>query len=305
MLQDEKILITGATGQVAGPIARALAGQNDVTAIGRFGDDSARESLTGAGVRCERVDLLEPDFGQLATDFTLLLNFAVVKTSDFPTAFAGNIAGLGFLMEHCQRARAMLHCSSTAVYERNGHRAFTETDDLGDNHRIVPSLETYSLSKIGAEAMCHYAARRWNLPAVIMRMNVPYGGNGGWPSYHLDDILAGNPIPVSVDAPSSYNPIHQDDVLAQLEALLDVAGVPPTTLNWGGNDVVSIEEWCAYMGELVGVEPIIEPTAQTFESVTVDVTNLQRVAGRATVGWRDGFRRMIAERHPEALKPAD
>ena len=31
--------------------------------------------------------------------------------------------------------------------------------------------------------------------------------------------------------------------------------VSVTTVNWGGTDVVSIQEWCAYMGGLTGVEP--------------------------------------------------
>lgn len=33
-----KVLITGATGQVARPVAEALAAQDEVWAIGRFGD---------------------------------------------------------------------------------------------------------------------------------------------------------------------------------------------------------------------------------------------------------------------------
>jgi nucleoside-diphosphate-sugar epimerase len=301
VLENEKILITGATGQVAGPIATSLAAANDVWAIGRFGDAAARERLERAGVRCELIDLRAGDFGSLPTDFTLLLNFAVVKTNDYPHDLAANVESLGFLMEHCRHARAMLQCSSTAVYQPNGHHAFAETDPLGDNHRILPQLQTYSIAKIAAEAMCNYASRRWGLPAVITRLNVPYGDNGGWPSRHLDAILAGQPIPVHVDAPSNYNPIHDEDLFGQLEPLLGAASTPPTVVNWGGDETVSIEEWCGYLGELVGREPAFTPTDRTLESVAVDVSVLRRIAGPSSVHWREGMRRMVQARRPDAL----
>jgi nucleoside-diphosphate-sugar epimerase len=187
------------------------------------------------------------------------------------------------------------------VYQPDGHRAFLETDPLGDNHRVLPGLATYSISKIAAEAMCHYASARFGLPATIARLNVPYGAGGGWPSRHLDAILDRTPIPVHVDAPSVYNPIHEDDLLLQIEPLLAAASTPPTVVNWGGSDAVSIEDWCAELGRLVGVEPVIAPTTATLESVTVDVTKLTEIAGPSTVPWREGFRRMVAARHPEAL----
>ena len=44
-----KILITGPTGQVAAPIAKALAPDNEVWGIARFSDSAAREQLEKAG----------------------------------------------------------------------------------------------------------------------------------------------------------------------------------------------------------------------------------------------------------------
>jgi UDP-glucuronate 4-epimerase len=302
MLAGEKILFTGATGPVAWPMARALAVANEVWAAARFSSEKARNELTDAGVRCCWLDLVAPELSELPADFTVVLNFAVVKTGDFERDLAGNVAALGLLMEHCRKARAFLHCSSTAVYQPNGHRAFVETDPLGDNHRILPGLATYSISKIAAEAMCRYSAQRWNLPSTIARLNVPYGPSGGWPARHLDMILNGTPVPVHADAPSAYNPIYEDDLIRDIEPLLAMATVPATTVNWGGDDVVSIEEWCGYLGQLVGVAPAFSPTTGTIESVTVDVSKLRTVTGPSTVGWREGLRRMAAARHPEATR---
>ena len=103
---------------------------------------------------------------------------------------------------------------------------------------------TYSISKIAAETVVRFAAAQWNLPSVIARFSVPYGDNGGWPLYHLMMMRAGGEIPVHVEQPNVYNPIHEDDYIAQVPKLLAVAGVPAVTVNWGGA-TASIEEWCA------------------------------------------------------------
>jgi hypothetical protein len=64
---------------------------------------------------------------------------------------------------------------------------------------------------------------------------------------------------------------------------------------------VSVEEWCAYLGELTGLTPIFAPTEQTLESVVTDTTRLDALVGPGQVTWRDGFRRMVAARAPELL----
>jgi hypothetical protein len=81
--------------------------------------------------------------------------------------------------------------------------------------------------------------------------------------------------------------------------LLEVAGVPATTVNWAGKDAVSIEEWSAYLGRLVGRDPRFEHTVQVLESVTTDNTRLHELVGETTVDWRDGMRHMVAAHHPE------
>ena len=71
-----------------------------------------------------------------------------------------------------------------------------------------------------------YAARQFNLPTVIMRLNVPYGNNGGRPLAQLEMMKQGMPIAVHTDQPSSYTLIHEDDIIRTLPAVLDVATVP-------------------------------------------------------------------------------
>jgi UDP-glucuronate 4-epimerase len=301
VLQSEKILVAGATGQVALPVTLAMAEANEVWATARFSDAAARQTLEDGGVHCVALDLVNPDMKELPDDFSYVLNFSVMKTNNWGDDLDGNAGGVGALMNHCRSARAFLHCSSTAVYQPDDHRSFAETDALGDNHRIWDFIATYSISKIAAEAMARFCARQLGLPTTIARLNVPYGDNGGWPAGHLDMMLAGMPIAVHPDAPNNYNPIHQDDIIATIPGLLEAASVPATVVNWGGSEMVSIEDWCAYLGELSGTKPIFESTTQTIESVSVDLTRMHELVGTTTVPWQEGFRRMVAARHPELL----
>ena len=83
--------------------------------------------------------------------------------------------------------------------------------------------------------------------------------------------------------------------------LLAVASVPATTVNWCGEQTVSLQEWCTYLGSLVGREPVFEESAQALRGNPTDVTRMRELIGGATVDWRDGMRRMVAKFHPELV----
>jgi UDP-glucuronate 4-epimerase len=303
-LQGKTIVVTGVTGQVAGPVAAALAGENQVVGAARFKDASARDRLERAGVRCVAIDLATGDVDALPAGADYVINFAVSKTNDWDLDLQANCGGLASLMEHHQGAAAFLHSSTTGVYKPMGHHVFKEEDELGDNHGVWPFLRTYSISKIAAEATARWAAIRFGLPTAVARLSVPYGDRGGWPAIHLEMMLNGNEIPVHLDAPSVYHPIHEDDITAMVPALLGAAATPATTVNWGGDEAASIEEWCGFLSELTGVPARFAPTRDTIDSVQIDLTRMHQVAGATTVGWRDGMRRMVAARHPELLDRA-
>jgi nucleoside-diphosphate-sugar epimerase len=300
-LRDKSIVVTGVTGQVAGPVAIALAKENQVVGAARFKDGEARRRLEEAGVRCVPIDLLTGDVAGLPADADYVINFAVSKTNDWDRDLQANSGGLAWLMEHHRNAEAFVHCSTTGVYKPLGHHVFAEEDELGDNHGVWPFLRTYSICKIAAEATARWAAERFQLPTTVARLSVPYGDRGGWPAIHLEMMLNGNEIPVHVDAPSVYHPLHQDDIIAMIPALLGAAGIPATTVNWGGDQAVSIEEWCGYLSELTGVPARFAPTADTIDSVQIDLTRMHELVGTTTVDWQDGMQRMVAARRPELL----
>jgi UDP-glucuronate 4-epimerase len=298
-MRDAKILITGPTGQVASPIAKALAADNEVWGIARFTDAAAREDLQKSGVRCETVNLAAGEFTAIPSDFDYVLNLAVAKSGNWDKDLAANAESVGLLMAHCRNAKAFLHCSSGAVYDPPDDEPRTEHAALGDNHK--PLFPTYSISKIAAETVARTMARVLGVPTTIARLNVPYGDNGGWPFYHMEMMLADIPIPVPPGGPARYNPIHEDDIIATIPKLLEVASIPATTLNWCGEQTVSLQEWCEYLGSLVGKEPIFSESAQALRGNPTDSSLMRELVGAATVDWQDGLRRMAAKFHPELV----
>jgi UDP-glucuronate 4-epimerase len=303
MIAGARILVTGPTGMVAKPVCRAFAKENEVYAAARFSDPVAREDLESAGVTCVPLDLTTGDLSNLPDAIDYVCDFAVVKSNRWDIDLQANVGGLGLLMEWAAKAgaQAFFHCSSGACYAVNPHSPLTEDAPLGDNHAVFTFMSTYSISKIAAEAMAQYAAKRFNLPTTIARLNVPYGDDGGWPAIHLDMLLGGMAVPVHTDAPTSYNLLHADDIIATVPKLLEIATVPATTINWAGDEVVSIEEWVAYLGELTGLEPKTVQTDQTLASNVFDLTKMHELVGHASVSWKDGVRRMVEARHPELL----
>ena len=300
LLKGKKVLMTGLTGSVAYPVARAFAKESEVWGIARFSDPSKKEALEAEGITCIKGDLGQADyFEQLPKDFDYLLNFAVSFDPGFDEVFRASVEGLGLLINHCHNVKAFFHCSTTGVYQFKNHDELTETDPLGDNHQLI--IPTYSIQKAAAEGIARFAARLWNLPTVIARLNVPYGDYGGWPAMHFEQMLAGNTIPVHNNRPSEYRPIHIDDIKRTIPMLLEHAGVPASIVNWGGEERVSVEQWSTYMGKLTGIEPRFSYTDQCLQSVIPDLTKMHRLVGKMEMDWKNGIRRMMKALYPDKL----
>jgi len=302
-ITGKKILITGPTGQVAEPVVAAWAPLADVYALARFSKDEDVQRIEALGAACLKVDLADPaGLAEVPTDFDYVLNFAVVKTGNFDYDLAANAEGLGRLMLHCKNVKAFLHLSSTAVYEYAGHEPRSEDSPLGDNHRVM--FPTYSISKIAAETVCRFVAHQFGIPTTIARLSVPYGDNGGWTYFHLLMMEQGIAIDVHPEAPNYYNMLHVDDYLEKLPRLLAAASAEVTTVNFGGSDKTSIEEWCAYLTELTGLEAVFQDNPKAFGSLNIDTTRMHELIGPTKVPWKEGIRRQVQNLAPHLLKEA-
>lgn len=308
MVSGKKILVTGATGRIAYPLTLSLAKDNDVWGIARFTDEKRRTALESAGVNTRTVDLGNPDFSEVPDDFDHVLHLAAYLGSgtDFNYALDVDAVGTGLLLSHVRKAESVLVMSTTGVYRPNDdpHHRYKETDALGDP--INPGIPTYGVCKVAEEGVARLCSRQYGLKIVIGRMNASYGDTGGLPGNHLDKIVAGETIKVRSN-PAPYSPIHDDDIASHVGGLLAAASSPPTVVNFGGDVVVTAQEWCAYLGELVGIEPKVEvvPVRGSQLGIALDVTKRISLTGPDRVHWRAGMRRMAEARHGQLVAVAN
>ena len=299
MLSGEKILITGPAGQIAFPMTASLAADNEVWGIARFSDATSRERVDALGVTTLARDLGAGELGGLPDDFTYVLHLAALQGPglDYDSAIRVNAEGTGLLLAHCRRAKAALVMSTHSVYKPPDDylHVFLETDPLGDVN--ATHSPTYSVSKLGQEAVARTCARLFDLPVVIARMNASYGPNGGLPAIHLDTILQDRPV-VTRWQPCPYSPIYEDDINEQVEGVLTAASVPATILNWAGDEAVTVQEWCGELGRLLGRQPEVQvrETPGTLRGSIADVSRRRSFTGPCRVGWKEGMRRMVEAR---------
>jgi UDP-glucuronate 4-epimerase len=297
VLDGEKILITGVTGKIAFPIARALAGRNEVWGVARLKKPEDRDRLAAAGITPIALDVSTADFSSLPDDFTYVFHAAVDPgEGDWRRCVHTNAHASGELLYHCRGAKGFVYCSTGSTYGYQGRQPLTEADPPG-----VPLRANYSFSKVAGEAVCTWVADHFEIPLTIIRICSTYGPQGGTPAERLDLILQGKPIVLHPDTPNNYNPIYEDDYVELGIRSMEVAQIPPLVVNWAGSETVSVEEYCAYMGELVGVEPVFEYTPEAHTPLWPDVSYMHEVLGRTKVPWRDGFRAMVKARHPELV----
>jgi UDP-glucuronate 4-epimerase len=316
MLADEKILVTGVSGMVGAPIASHLAKNNEVWGVARFAETSdrtdalytnplSRPAIEAQGVRTCAVDLAAPDFSELPDDFTYVLHLAHTRLTAIDKAVQVNAIGAGRVLQHCRRAKAALVMSSHAVYSPPAdvfHRS-REGDDMGK--AVTPWAPSSPASKISLEAVARFCAEAFDLRVVVTRLNTVYGiyaGTAvGLPLLNMDAVMADEPIDALAD-PNPHSPIALDDMYAHLEPLLDAASVPSTTVNWTGEETVTLQQWCAQAGALGHKQPRINvtPVPGTLAGSVADSTKLRAIVGPSSRTFAARYAEMFLQRYGAA-----
>jgi nucleoside-diphosphate-sugar epimerase len=313
VLSGKKILVTGVSGLVGLPIARFLAAENEVWGLARFAvpeqragaletGPSPRDAVAALGIRPVAVDLEHPDLSGLPDDFDYVLHLAHTRLgSQFDRAIEVNAVGAGHILAHCRSAKAALVVSSTAVYSVNDDpdHVFTEDDDIGRSY--APWAPSSPVSKVSLEAIARFCAETFELPTIIMRLNTLYGSMGAMPVNHLDSVARGEPVRIWT-LPYPHSIIHIDDMCDQLEPLLGAASVPANIVNWCGDEVVTTQEWCDYVGELAGRPPqfdLVEMPGVAPGNVS-DPSKRRSITGPCRREWKAAFRELYEQRHGAA-----
>ncbi len=302
MIENEKILITGVTGAIALPVARYLSEHNEVWGTARFTNEAARRELEESGVYTAPLDLTSGKLSVLPDDFSLVLHYAYTRmaSGQFHEAIELNAIAAGRVLQHCRNARAALVLSAATLYSRNEdpNHPYVETDDIG--LVAAPWAASSPVSKVTLEAVARFAAEAFDLPVTIARPACPYGTPFDVVTTVIDSVASSQPVYVTSD-PQPYSVIHIDDMCRQIDGLLSAAAVPAMIVNWGSDEVVSMQEIATRTGEILGVDPKFAtiPAPNVALGGVLDTTRLKSIAAPCEISFHDVFEEICRARVAE------
>jgi UDP-glucuronate 4-epimerase len=301
-VEGKKILVTGPAGHLTTPIVRELAKANDVWGLARFSDPASRSKLEALGVTCVKKDIARDPLDDLPEDFDYVFHagamVAMSSEDDMAYTFEVNVQGTGRLLERCRNVKTFVFCSTGGVYQHQTYPV-RETDHYG------APIPAYGMSKIAAEQLVMFLSRLWEIPTVILRIGAVYGPDATGPLVRIQRMMRGKEVWVNPTEPREASVMWVDDAVRLAIKAFECGAVPPVVTNFSGDDPVSIENYCRFAGQLLGVEPKFRYTDGTYPANTMDTTHMHEVLGRCEVGWQEGFRRLIEAKYPDAvLRPA-
>lgn len=303
MLENERILVTGATGQVARPIAEQLNANNQVWAAARFSDADAKAALEAQGIECVKFTMGDQDLAHLP-DVDYVIHCAASVAPETPAAgIEGNAVGTGFLMQRYKDAKAFFHMSSASVYKDMGdpEMVYPESSNLGGYSAYSPH---YAMSKLTSESVVEFQSRALNLPTVISRLEVAYGtqGHGGLPVVLFMLMKHGMAYQKGRGRDSWCSLIHEDDIVRQVQGMCENATVPPLVVNLCGDEFVTLEEIITFLETESGLTMTIEEADEpAWETKKLDQTLRTQVGGPCQVPWREGVKSAVVAHFPDAF----
>ncbi|MBJ18274.1 MAG: NAD(P)-dependent oxidoreductase [bacterium] len=307
MLEGQRILVTGATGQVARPLAEKLNTRNEVFAAARFSDPQAKRELEEIGIGTATFSMGDDDLSSLPDVDYVFHCGCNVDPATTEIGLVQNAEGSGFLMRRYKDAKAFLHMSSSSVYRvtPSSSDPIREDNELGGYAGYSPH---YAMSKLASEAVVRFQARELGLPTIITRLDVAYGtrGHGGVPMIIYEFMKNGMSYTRAESGDSYCSLIHEDDIAEQAEALILKAALPVPVVNLGGDEIASVEEIIAHIEGLTGLKMKVEVGPEASWGMKVlDNTLRKELAGPCRVPWKEGVRSSLAARHSEAITARD
>ncbi|GIX31316.1 MAG: putative UDP-glucose epimerase YtcB [Porticoccaceae bacterium] len=290
-LRGKRILVTGASGVVAFPVAVELAKENEVYAVARFSDETQKRLLEEAGARAIPFDLAQPDLSPLPRSVDVVIHYAVLPPTH-PDAYEVNAGATGRLARRYRDCEAFVHGSTGSLYQYQGERPLREEDPYG----LHSSAENYAASKIAAEFLLKHLSIDYQLPVTIVRIFSFYGPRGGGVTQRVDQVARGEPISVYPGVRNVHTPLYESDYVEKTIAAAGIAKVGAEIVNLGGSEPVTTQEYCQIAGEILGREPIFVENSRAWP-IWADTTKMEKLLGPSKVSIREGIRRVIEQSH--------
>jgi nucleoside-diphosphate-sugar epimerase len=287
-LSGKRVLITGASGLVAFPVAAELAENNEVYAVARYSDPQQKRMIEAAGARAIACDVAQEDLSALPKSVDIVVNYAVLPPSHKNVAYEVNTGATGRLARRYRDCEAFVQGSTGSLYEYQGERPLREDDPYG----LHSAGENYAASKIAAEFLLKHLSIDYRLPVTIVRIFSFYGPRGGGVTQRVDQVARGEPISVYPGVRNVHTPLYQDDYVEKTIAAAGIAKIGAEIVNVGGSEAVTTQEYCLMAGEILGKAPVFVENSKSWP-IWADTTKMERLLGRSKVSVRDGIRRVI------------
>jgi UDP-glucuronate 4-epimerase len=287
-MKGKRVMVTGASGLVAAPVAMALARDNEVFAVARYSDPAQKRLVEQSGAQAVTFDLANPDLSSLPGDVDVVINYAVLPPNFGNMAYDVNTGATGRLARKYRNAEAFVHGSTGSLYEYQGERPLTETDPYG----LHSAGENYAASKIGAEYLIKHLSEDYELPVTIVRIFSFYGPRGGGVTQRIDQVAQGKPVSVYPGVRNVHTPLYEDDYVEKTIQAAGIAKIGGETVNVGGSEFCTTQEYCIMAGEILGKEPIFVENGKSWP-IWADTTRMERLMGKSKVSVREGVRRVL------------
>jgi UDP-glucuronate 4-epimerase len=305
-----RVLVTGGAGFIGSHLCEHLLARGDeVTVLDNFNDfyDPALKRANAALLDAARI--VEGDIRDLALVGALfgegrfeavvhLAAMAGVRPSlDDPLLYQDvNLRGTLVLLEEL-RARPdtrLVFASSSSVYGGNERVPFRETDD------ITRPVSPYAATKRGGELLCYTHHHLYGIPTTCLRFFTVYGPRQR-PEMAIHKFvrhaLAGTPIPFFGDGSSRRDYTYVDDIVDGVVRALDRCGAYEI-YNLGESATTSLAELVELIGEVCGVQPILDRQPMQPGDVLVTYADVSKASERLgyapRTSVRDGLERFLA-----------
>lgn len=219
----KRLFVTGASGFIGHHLLRRLSPDQYQRVYCLTRSEPPLEISQMENVEVIRGSLTDVErYREILEQVDAVIHLAAVTGKARPDAyFRVNTEGTRILIKQCQEAgvRRFMHVSTIAAKFPN------------------LSQYPYARSKLEAEEI----VRSSNLRYTIIRPTIVVG-KGATIWHRLQQMASGPLIPVPGDGSVQIQPIHVDDLVDSILALLDQDGFYNETLELGGPEVLTIEE---------------------------------------------------------------
>lgn len=286
-----RVLVTGITGLVGQSLSRSLAAANhEVIGICRgvpaepLPASLLRVDLAGQWTRQELPERVDAVVHLAQADGWQSIDGAL-------DVFAVNLASTLRLLDYAAKAGAthFVLASSGGLYGPSD-APLTESSPLrlGDG-----PLRCYFETKRSAENFAEIYQDR--MAVAILRPFFIYGTGQRVPKLVprlIETLKRGDAVRIKGDTGSLLNPVHVDDVVRVIEAC--VADAYRGVVNVAGGQATSIRAMSDRIANLLGVSATFQQEAGAVESFVADTSLMNRLIGRAPIGFDDGIRSVLS-----------